>query len=202
MWVTEQKAGQAHSSQETLHTVSCTRMTSVPGCAEGSLWAFSDSSSGWHSCWTSSHSYWADNLSRTNRRNLLANRDLLLTWNFDWFAAGSCCDCLRSWRQTLLGICCVGQKLVQVWISPVHRVVCLNLAELTERLVFCTAGMAAMSAWMRINLFSSVQSLILNDSHQLLSVLLFSLTYHEQHSLEVKIQITTKYCVSLFKKGP
>ncbi len=93
------------------------------------------------------------------------------------------------------------QKLVQVWISPVYRVVCLNLAELTERLVFCTAGMAAMSAWMRINLFSSVQSLILNDSHQLLSVLLFSLTYHEQHSLEVKIQITTKYCVSLFKKG-
>ncbi len=93
----------------------------------------------------------------------------------------------------------VGQKLVQVWISPVYRVVCLNLAELTERLVFCTAGMAAMSAWMRINLFSSVQSLILNDSHQLLSVLLFSLTYHEQHSLEVKIQITTKYCVSLFK---
>jgi len=56
---------QTYSSEETLNTASCTRITSLPGCAAGSLWACSDSSSGQRSYLTSSNSYWADNLPRT-----------------------------------------------------------------------------------------------------------------------------------------
>ncbi len=46
---------------------------------------------------------------------------------------------------------------------------------------------------MRIILFSLVQTLILYDSNQFFSAVLFSLTNHKQHFIEIQIQITTNY---------